>query len=275
MLRPQRVLTISVPRSLCGAAQFAALSGSFGHLCVSRNARVPLRYASQPFRRKPAPSRSLKAAWFCLSNRFFDSCVTAKRRRNFYVGLSTCTRRGLFLGLVRRRVGKEQFDCRLVLASMGSHNRGLVRRQRYAAAFTQGLHPAGSSRPQRVLTILVPHHLWGAEQKMSRETALLARLDKQSPNDRALRGLPLTGPRTVSERLSRGKGYFRGKPKIASMKNAHSLLANARALIRSVIFGCPLKAEQLQSSKFSCINSYTVDAFSGQILYSHLAVLRS
>ena len=30
----------SVPRSLCGAAQFTALSGSFGHLCVSRNARV-------------------------------------------------------------------------------------------------------------------------------------------------------------------------------------------------------------------------------------------
>ena len=46
------------------------MSGSFGHLCTSRNAQVPLRYTSQPFRRKPAPSRSLKATWFCLSNRF-------------------------------------------------------------------------------------------------------------------------------------------------------------------------------------------------------------
>ena len=62
---------ISVPHHLWGAALLTALSGSFGHLCASRNARVPLRYASQPFRRKPAPSRSLKATWFCLSNRFF------------------------------------------------------------------------------------------------------------------------------------------------------------------------------------------------------------
>ena len=30
----------SVPRSLCGAVQITALSSSFGHLCVSRNARV-------------------------------------------------------------------------------------------------------------------------------------------------------------------------------------------------------------------------------------------
>ena len=44
--------------------------------------------------------------------------------------------------------------------------------------------------------------------------------------------------------MSRGKGYFRGKPKIASMKNAHSLHANTRVLIRSVIFGCPLKEER-------------------------------
>ena len=54
---------------------FSALSGSFGHLCTSRNARVPLRYASQPFRRKPAPSRSLKAAWFCFSNRFYANLI--------------------------------------------------------------------------------------------------------------------------------------------------------------------------------------------------------
>ena len=78
------------------------------------------------------------------------------------------TRRGLFLGLVRRRVGREQFDCRLVLVPMGGRNSGLLRRQRYAAAFTQGLHFAGSSRPQRVLTILVPHPKGGAEQKMPR-----------------------------------------------------------------------------------------------------------
>ena len=64
-----------VPRSLCGAALLAALSGSFGHLCASRNAQVPLRYTSQPFRRKSAPSRSLKATWFCLSNRFFSSII--------------------------------------------------------------------------------------------------------------------------------------------------------------------------------------------------------
>ena len=31
---------ISVPRSLCGAVQITALSGSFGHICASRNARV-------------------------------------------------------------------------------------------------------------------------------------------------------------------------------------------------------------------------------------------
>ena len=58
----------SVPRSLCGAVQFTALSGSFGHLCTSRNARVPLRYASQPFRRKPAPSRSLIGSVYLMSS---------------------------------------------------------------------------------------------------------------------------------------------------------------------------------------------------------------
>ena len=35
-----RSRSFSVPRSLCGAVQITALSGSFGHLCVSRNACV-------------------------------------------------------------------------------------------------------------------------------------------------------------------------------------------------------------------------------------------
>ena len=35
-----RSRSFSVPRSLCGAVQITALSGSFGHFCVSRNARV-------------------------------------------------------------------------------------------------------------------------------------------------------------------------------------------------------------------------------------------
>ena len=80
---------LSVPHHLWGAAQFTALSGSFGHFCVSRNARVPLRYASQPFRRKPAPSRSLKAAWFCLSNRFFSNFNHAVLP-SLFVGARSC-----------------------------------------------------------------------------------------------------------------------------------------------------------------------------------------
>ena len=70
-----------VPRSLCGAARFAALSGSFGHLCTSRNARVPLRYASQPFRRKPAPSRSLKATYFIFRLLVISRTKTKNRPR--------------------------------------------------------------------------------------------------------------------------------------------------------------------------------------------------
>ena len=96
--------------------------------------------------------------------------------------------------------------CRLVLASMGGHNRGLLRRQRYARhckhrqkiptvkrrrvflcrlvhihaarsifrlgvlkrSFAPICRLARGSRPQRVLTILVPYHLWGAAQKMPR-----------------------------------------------------------------------------------------------------------
>ena len=88
MLRNPRQ-AFSVPRSLCGAAQFTALSGSFGHLCASRNAQVPLRYTSQPFRRKSAPSRSLKAAWFCLSYRFFSNFNHAVLP-SLFVGARSC-----------------------------------------------------------------------------------------------------------------------------------------------------------------------------------------
>ena len=37
---PRRARSFSVPHHLWGAAQFTSLSGSFGHFCVSRNARV-------------------------------------------------------------------------------------------------------------------------------------------------------------------------------------------------------------------------------------------
>ena len=60
----------------------------------------------------------------------------------------------------------------------------------------------------------------------SRGTALPARLDKQSPNDRALRGLPLTGPRTVSERSSRGGGVLRGNHFAAAPLNYRSKQTN-------------------------------------------------
>ena len=67
----------SVPRSLCGAAPLAALSGSFGHLCASRNARVTgfalrghqvvyaksptahIRYSSVPSQYSPSTGQAL------------------------------------------------------------------------------------------------------------------------------------------------------------------------------------------------------------------------
>ena len=113
----------SVPHHLWGAAQFTALSGSFGHLCASRNAQVPLRYTSQPFRRKSAPSRSLKAAWLRLSNRFFDSGVTAKCRRNFLSVLAVetsvfCAGASLLCSALALRRGTFRRFERLVWASL-------------------------------------------------------------------------------------------------------------------------------------------------------------
>ena len=49
------------------------------------------------------------------------------------------------------------------------------------------------------------------------------------------------GPRAVSERLSRGKGVPRGKPKTASMRNGHIRGSDMSVAIRSVVFGLPLK----------------------------------
>ena len=47
------------------------------------------------------------------------------------------------------------------------------------------------------------------------------------------------GPRAVSERLSRGKGYFRGKPKIASMRNRRDCDLQSRLLRFDALFsGC-------------------------------------
>ena len=71
----------------------------------------------------------------------------------------------------------------------------------------------------------------------------------RSSNDRALRRSPLAGPRAVSERLSRGKGYFRGKPKIASMRNGRDCDLQSRPLrFEALIFGLPLKKGQLKAT---------------------------
>ena len=76
-----------------------------------------------------------------------------------------------------------------------------------------------------------------------------ARLNREVPGDRALRELPLAGPRAVSERLSRGKGYFRGKPKIASMRNGRDCDLQSRPLrFEALIFGLPLKKGQLKAT---------------------------
>ena len=118
-----------------------------------------------------------------------------------FFGLSH-TRTSVLLGLVLRRIG-------------GVFYAGASPRRQLKTA--EGIDHFSSALP---LGRGLFHRRGGAEQKMSRGTALPARLDKQSPNDRALRGLPLTGPRTVSERSSRGGGVLRGNPSAACMKKA-------------------------------------------------------
>ena len=84
---------------------------------------------------------------------------------------------------------------------------------------------------------------------LSRGTALPARLDNAPRQNRAFGKAPLAGPRVVSERLSRGKGYFRGKPKIASMRNGRDCDLQSRPLrFEASIFGLPLKEGQLKAT---------------------------
>ena len=125
---------------------------------------------------------------------------TAKVSSKFF-GMSH-TRTSVLLGLVPGRIGG------------GFYAGASLRRQLKTA---EGIDHFRSALPLGRGTF---HRRGGAEQKMSRGTALPAQLDKQSPNDRALRGLPLTGPRTVSERSSRGGGVLRGNPSAACMKKA-------------------------------------------------------
>ena len=82
-----------------------------------------------------------------------------------------------------------------------------------------------TSRPRRELSRtpkVVRNRKCRAKPRFSRD------LVTPSSNDRALRRGHFARSRTVSERSSRGKGYFRGKPKIASMSNGDDCICNHR-----------------------------------------------
>ena len=61
----------------------------------------------------------------------------------------------------------------------------------------------------------------------SRPTALGRDTITKSPNDRALRELPLAGPRAVSERSSRGKGSIEGKTENSEYEQCARLTSRA------------------------------------------------